>query len=166
VDNHYDGVAKLVLTSISLGPTRVVTYPEVAQPMPLPQAEARVYAVSCTSLEPETGYSACTTWDDFAATCIVNGGGDPGYDDPGYGCVEGVSETLLWINPDETGSLAHVTLEADGTRVFYNLGEPYPLAFGDNDRVTIRRYAEASATEEGFLAEGYLHSVPVDFMQQ
>ena len=131
---HDEAVVRVALSSLA-APSgfRVVDASGSAAPFGIatPQAGARLYRLQCVDAD----VGGCQVLKDVLLSRC------------GSSCVAGTGTMLLWINPDETGRLGSVTEEANGTIALYDLGVPDTLAFGDTDRINLRR-KESSALFE------------------
>jgi hypothetical protein len=88
----------------------------------VPDADARRYRMFCPS-NSNTG-SVMTPCE---ATLECTGS-----------CEPGTSQHLLWVNANEVGSFAHVTVQTDLTHI-YDWGDESAVVYADGDRITIRR---------------------------
>ncbi|MCB1578516.1 MAG: FG-GAP repeat protein [Xanthomonadales bacterium] len=131
---HDEAVVRVALSSLA-APSgfRVVDASGSAAPFGIatPQAGARLYRLQC--VDADVGGCQLLT-EVLLSRC-------------GTSCVAGTETMLLWINPDETGRLGSVTREANGTIVLYDLGIPDTLAFGDTDRINLRRKESTAVFE-------------------
>ena len=112
---------------------RVVDVSGAAAPYGIapPQTGARLYQLQCVDSDANGCLLLKNT---FLKSCAAN-------------CVAGTELMLLWINPNETGGLISVSREANGTIALYDFGVPDTLAFGDTDRINVRRKEAASIFE-------------------
>lgn len=129
-----EAVVRVALEPVATPPGyRVVDVSGAAPPYGItpPQAGARLYQLRCT----DSDTSGCQLLaNPFLRSCAT-------------ACVAGTELMLLWINPDETGGLVSVTRESNGTIALYDFGVPDTLAFGDSDRINVRRRETAKIYE-------------------
>lgn len=154
---------KLTLTPHVLGETQVIdSYPDNST-LPIPQAESRVYSVACAELNgfnDPLRLDGCELFRAAASTCSP-------YENIGErGCLPGGMETmrtLIWVNPDENGSMANVTEGLDGVTTFYKDSPSFPQTFAAHDRMTIRTFGPPDFSEGDYLREVILFRIPENF---
>ena len=134
---------RLTLTAQELGEFQVIGPAAAIATLPIPGPQSRVYSVACEELNGRNDplrLDGCEVFRAAASEC------NPYSDINEYNCVPGGIEnprTLIWVNPDETGSMANVTEGLDGVTSFYTLPDywfpaSYPRTFAAQDRITIR----------------------------
>lgn len=96
-----------------------------------PESGARLYRLQCV----DSNLAACQSLKNALITSCATA------------CLPGTELTLLWINPNETGGLVSATRESNGTIALYDFGLSDMHAFGDTDRINIRRKQTTSISE-------------------
>jgi len=160
---HRVGELKLTLTSHDLGTVQVIGEPASGPALPLPGTQSRVYSVACSELKgfnDPLRLDGCELFRAAASEC------NPFADFGELGCLPGGLDnprTLVWVNPDETGSMANVTDMSDGVTTFYWLSSSFPRTFASRDRIVIRTFGPNQFAEGDYLREIILFRLPSNF---
>ena len=158
---------RLTLTARELGEFQVIGPAAAIATLPVPGPQSRLYSVACeelNGLNDPLRLDGCEVFRAAASEC------NPFSDFNEYQCVPGGAEnprTLIWVNPDETGSMANVTEGLDGVTSFYThqgYGYPasFPRTFAAQDRITIRTLGPPIFSEDDHV-EIVLFRLPVGF---
>lgn len=146
-------VVKLMLTPYALG-TVIGNFGYLGDIGPeFPETGARVYAVECADLAPADALDTCAQWHGFASGCVRGLSFGEG------GCLD-VAQTLLWVNPNEIGSLANVSIEAPGVTYFHVSVITHAKIFAETDRIVLKAWQGPPIFFTTESREGYLARIP------
>jgi len=119
---HRESLVRVIATPIDTPASYTISNPfNSTRNRSIPQEGARLYRIDCA---PATSQESCELISNLADRC-------------GLMCVPGTSILVLWMNPDENGSLSVGTLSGT-SMTFYNFDNDEMRAYGQHDVVVAR----------------------------